>query len=66
MGWETESEPNQLLQSQIQQNERELTAKRESLAKQRIAIIKAQGTPNFEGSGANKPIMGKAPSITRT
>lgn len=64
MGWENESEPNQLLQGQIQQNERELTAKRESLAKQRLAIIKSQGAPNFEGSGANAPVYGKAP-VTR-
>ncbi len=68
MSWDDdtpESAPrNALLESQIQQNERELTAKRENLSKQRIAIIKSQGRPDFTGSRANAPIQGKAP-ITR-
>lgn len=61
MSWDDneDSPRNTLLQNQIEQNERELTAKRTGLAKQRIAIIKSEGKPDFTGSKANAPITGK-------
>ena len=58
MEWDSESDTNQSLQDQIRANEVELHARKESLAKQRLAIIKSQGQPNFTGSGVNKPITG--------
>jgi hypothetical protein len=38
---------NSLLESQINQNKVELEQKRQSLAEQRINIVKSQGAPNW-------------------
>ena len=66
MSWESDdrgSESNSLLQNQIKENEVELAAKKASLTKQRLAIVKSQDYPNFQGSGKNTPIEDKSVGV---
>lgn len=51
------------LQDQIAQNDREIQGKLANLRKQRIALVKGMGAPDFTGSNKNAPIMGKSPGM---
>jgi len=50
---------NALIQQQINQSQLELQQKRDALYKTQIGIVKSNAGEDYQGSGANAPVVGK-------